>query len=173
MDQEAEKRVSSSEEEVIAEWKSPSRLFKKRDREYFINIGAIVFLLSVILVFAREFALIATVLSVVFFIYVLSTVPPEDVKHRIMSLGIDSAGRFYRWEEFADFWFEEQWGQVLLVLRPFVSSRLIILLGDQPKSRIREYVAKYIPFREEPDRNWIDNAARWMSEKIPLEKPQS
>lgn len=173
MDQEAEKRVSSSEEEVIAEWKSPSRLFKKRDREYFINIGAIVFLLSVILVFAREFALIATVLSVVFFIYVLSTVPPEDVKHRITSLGIDSAGRFYRWEEFADFWFEEQWGQVLLVLRPFVSSRLIILLGDQPKSRIREYVAKYIPFREEPDRNWIDNAARWMSEKIPLEKPQS
>ena len=173
MDHEEEKRVSSPEEEVFAEWKSPSRLFKKRDREYFINIGAIVFLLSVILVFAREFALIATVLSVVFFIYVLSTVPPEDVKHRITSLGIDSAGRFYRWEEFADFWFEEQWGQVLLVLRPFVSPRLIILLGDQPKSRVREYVAKHIPFREEPDRNWIDNAARWMSEKIPLEKPQS
>lgn len=160
-------------EEVYAEWSSPSRLFKKRDREYFVNIAAIVFLLSVILVFAREFVLIATVLSIVFLIYVLSTVPPEEVKHRITSLGIESAGHFYRWEELADFWFEEQWGQVMLVLRPYQATRVIILLGDQQKMHVRDFVAKHIPFREEPDRNWVDNAARWMSEKIPLEKPHA
>jgi hypothetical protein len=41
------------------------------------------------------------------------------------------------------------------------------------KEKIRELVAKYIPFREEPDRNWVDNAARWITEKVPLEKPQA
>lgn len=169
---ENEKKRVSGNEEVYAEWSSPSRLFKKRDREFFVNIAAIVFLLCVILVFAREFVLIATVLSMVFLIYVLATVPPEDVKHRITSLGIESAGHFYRWEEFADFWFEEQWGQVMMIVRPYLSARLIILLGSQPKMRIRDFVAKHIPFREEPDRTWIDNAAHWMSEKIPLEKPQ-
>ena len=163
-------RESQQEEEVYASWSSPSRLFKKRDREFFVNILAIVFLLCVILVFVREFVLIATVLSIVFLIYVLSTVPPEEVKHRITNMGIESAGHFYRWEEFSDFWFEEQWGQTLLVLRSFVAPRNIILLGDQKKDRIRDAVAKYIPYREEPDKNWIDNAAHWISEKIPLEK---
>lgn len=160
-------------EEVYAAWSSPSRLFKKRDKEFFVNILAIVFLLSVILVFIREFVLIATVLSIVFLIYVLSTVPPEEINHRVTNLGIESAGYFYRWEEFADFWFEEQWGQRMLILRPYTSPRLIILLADQNKEKIRERIAQHIPYREEPDRNWVDNAARWISEKIPLEKPQS
>lgn len=161
------------QEEVYASWSSPSRLFKRRDREFFVNILAIVFLLSVILVFVREFVLIATVLSIVFLIYVLSTVPPEDVKHRITNMGIESAGHFYRWEEFADFWFEEQWGQTMLVLRSYIAPRNIILLGDQNKEKIREAVAKHIPFREEPDQNWVDSAAKWISEKIPLEKQTS
>lgn len=161
---------SSAHEEVYAEWMSPSRLFKKRDREYFVNIGAIVLLLSVILVFAREFVLIATVLSIVFLIYVLSTVPPEDVRHRITNLGLESAGHFYRWEEFADFWFDEQWGQNLLVFRPFLAPRMTILLGHEDRNKVREYIAKHIPFREQPDTTWVDNAAHWLSEKIPLEK---
>jgi len=168
-----EKRQGVQSEQVFCEWSAPARLFKKRDREYFVNIFAIVFLLSVILVFAREFVLIAAVFSIVFLIYVLSTVPPEDVQHRITNLGIESAGRFYRWEELADFWFEEQWGQQMMIVRPFMTTRLIILLGNQQKDKIREFVAAYIQFRKVPDRTWMDNAARWISEKIPLEKPAS
>lgn len=166
-------RQEPKEEEVYVAWTSPSRLFKKRDREFFVNILAIVFLLSVILVFVREFVLIATVLSIVFLIYVLATVPPEDVNHRITNLGIESTGHFYRWEEFADFWFEEQWGQHMVVLRPFMTPRMIILLGSEKQEKIREMIARHIPYREEPDRSWVDNAARWISEKIPLEKPQA
>ncbi|MFZ5845394.1 MAG: hypothetical protein ACOY0S_02915 [Patescibacteria group bacterium] len=158
-------------EEVYLEWSSPSRLFKKRDREYFTNIGAIVFLLTVILVFAREFLLIAAVLSIVFLIYVLSTVPPEEVKHRLTNLGIESAGHFYRWETLAEFWLEEQWGQTLLVIRPILGPRIIILLADQDRAHVREIVAKHIPFREQPEKTWVDNAASWLTKKIPLEKP--
>lgn len=156
--------------EVLYSWSSPSRLFKKRDKEYFTNVGAIVFLLIVILLFAREFLLIAAVVSVVFLIYVLSTVPPEDVEHAVTSLGIDSAGHFYRWEEFFDFWFEEQWGQALLVLNPKIGTRVIILLGHADGKKVRELIAQHIPFREAPEKSWVDNAATWLSEKVPLEK---
>lgn len=158
-------------QEVLLTWISPSRLFKRWDKEYFTNIGAIVFLLAVILVFAREFVLIAAVVSIVFLVYVLSTVPPEDVTHRITNLGIESAGRFYRWEELVDFWFEEQWGQVMLKIRPALGTHIIVLLGSEDKNKVREIVAKYIPFREQPEKTWVDNAATWISEKIPLEKP--
>lgn len=164
--------VERREEELLV-WMSPSRLFKRRDREYFTNIGAIVFLLTIILVFAREFVLIAAVLSIVFLIYVLSTVPPEDIKHRITNLGLESAGHFYRWEELVEFWFEEQWGQTMVMLRPIIGPRIVILLGSEDRTKIRELLARFIPYREKPERSWVDNASNWLTQKIPLEKPQS
>lgn len=173
MDQVPPEVPEEKREEVFFEWSSPSRLFKHRDREYFTNVGAIVFLLSVILIFAREYVLVAAVISIVFLIYVLSTVPPEEVKHRITNVGIETAGRFYRWETIADFWLEEQWGQGLLVLRPIMGTRIIILLANQDKTKIRETVARYVPFRATPVKTWTDNAASWLSRKIPLEKPVS
>ncbi|MBI3576510.1 hypothetical protein HY086_00520 [Candidatus Gottesmanbacteria bacterium] len=171
MDKTADSTNQEKQEEIYLTWTSPSRLFKKRDKEYFTNIAAIVFLLSIILVFAREFVLIAAVVSIVFLVYVLSTVPPEEVQHKITNLGIESAGHFYRWEELMEFWFEQQWGQNMLVIRPFLGSRIIILLVNQKEEKIRELIAKHIPFREVPDKTWVDNAASWLTQKIPLEKP--
>jgi hypothetical protein len=165
---ESEREVA---QEVLLAWSSPSRLFKRRDKEYFTNIGAIVFLLIIILVFAREYLLIAAVVSIVFLVYVLSTVPPEEVGHRITNLGLDSAGHFYRWEELVDFWFEEQWGQTMLVLRPIVGTRIVVLLGSEDNVEVRKLIAEYIPFREKPEKTWVDNAAQWITDKIPLEKP--
>lgn len=158
-------------EEIYLAWTSPSRLFKRRDREFFTNVGAIVFLFTIIFVFAREFVLVVAILSIVFFVYVLSTVPPEDVRHKITNLGMTSAGHFYPWEELVDFWFEEQWGQVILVVRPINTSRIIILLGDQKKEKVQAAVEKHIPIQKNPDKSWVDNAARWLTEKVPLEKP--
>lgn len=168
-----DKKTPDEHREVLLEWTSPSRLFKKRDKDYFTNIAAIVFLLVVILLFAREFLLIAAILSIVFLVYVLSTVPPENVKHKITNLGIESADYFYRWENLVEFWFEEQWGQTMLMVRPIIGARIIILLGDQSKIEVRELLTKHIPFREKPEKSWVDNAASWLSKKIPLEKPAS
>lgn len=171
MDNDAAPGKREKRKEVYLSWTSPSRLFKKRDKEYFTNIGAIVFFLIVILVFAREFLLIAAVVSVVFLIYVLSTVPPEDIEHHITNIGIESAGHFYRWDELAGFWFEDQWGQGMLVFKPHVGTRIIILLGHEDRDKIRELLVEYIPFHEKPEKTWVDNAATWLSKKVPLDKP--
>ncbi|MFH0749914.1 MAG: hypothetical protein V1917_03310 [Candidatus Gottesmanbacteria bacterium] len=172
MDETSARATPTTKEEVYITWTSPSRLFKRRNKEYFTNIGAIVFLLVVILIFAREFVLVAAVLSIVFLIYVLSTVPPEDITHRLTNLGIESAGHYYRWEECAAFWFEEQWGQVLFILQPIIGPRIIILLGAQDKKQIQDVAEKHIPFREQPEKSWVENTASWLAKKIPLEKPQ-
>jgi len=173
MDENQNAEITPVRQEVFLEWTSPSRLFKQRNKEYYTNIGAIVVLLVIILIFAREFLLIAAVLSIVFFIYVLSTVPPEEIIHRITNLGIESAGTFYRWEMLDDFWFEEQWGQVMLVIRPIVGVRIIMLLSHVSRDQVREILTKHIPYRDKPDKNWVDNVSTWLSQKIPLEKPTS
>jgi hypothetical protein len=171
MDENEQPPENTKIEEEYLRWTSPSRLFKKRDADYYKNVGAIVFLLVVIMLFAREYMLVVAVLSIVFFIYVTSTVPPENVEHRITNLGIESVGQFYRWEQLAEFWFDERWGQEMIEIQPIFGTRIVILLDKSIKNEIRDAVAKYIPYREHPQKTFVDNAATWISEKIPLEKP--
>ena len=60
-----------------------------------------------------------------------------------------------------------------MVVRPYLSPRVLILLGIQDRDQVRELVAKHIPFRSEPEKTWVDNAASWLTKKIPLEKPSA
>jgi len=36
---------------------------------------------------------------------------------------------------------------------------------------VKELIGDRIPFREQPQKNWVDNAATWLTKKVPLEKP--
>jgi hypothetical protein len=161
---------NEKEPEVYLSWSSPSRLFKKRDTEFYKTVGAIVFLIAIILVIASEYMLVLAMLSILFFVFVLSTVPPENVEHRVTNLGIESAGHYYRWEELSEFWFDKQWGQSLLILKPAFGTRMVILLGEEKQEKVREIIGKHIPFRETPEKTWVDNASSWLSSKIPLEQ---
>src|SRR3989344_2790499 len=81
--------VSHEPKEIktLLNWRSPSRPFKKRSRDYFTTIAAIVFLIGVILLFIKEFLLIGVILALMFVSYVLATVPPEEVEHEISTEG--------------------------------------------------------------------------------------
>lgn len=54
-------------EELIFEWRSSARPFKKRNKRYYVTIALIVFLISLILFFAGQFLPIAVVVAVAFF----------------------------------------------------------------------------------------------------------
>ena len=56
-------------------------------------------------------------------------------------------------DELVEFWFEEQWGQVMLVMKPHLGTRIIILLGSEDRSRVRELLVEHIPFREQPEKH--------------------
>lgn len=156
-------------QETLYTWESPSRLYKKRNKEYYKTIGVILFLFVVILVFAQEFLLIFALLSVVFFMYVLSTVPPENVKHKITNLGVETDNNYYRYEQLSEFWFEEQWEQTMCVFRQAIGARIVVLIHKKDKETIRNMLVKHLPFREEPKKSWVDNASKWLTETIPLE----
>ncbi|MCL4382338.1 hypothetical protein M1545_00960, partial [Patescibacteria group bacterium] len=103
---------------------------------------------------------------------VLATIPPEEVEHKITSLGLESVGHFYKWEELVAFWFAEKWGQSLLVVTTKLKfpGRLVILTGIEDKEKIKALLSKNLAFKEKPEKNWMDDAAKWLSEKVPLEK---
>lgn len=167
--------MAAQEEQTLLIWKSPSRPFKKRQREFYTTVGAIVFLLAVILVFIKEFLLIGAILALSFVAYVLSTVPPEEVEHKITSNGLESAGHTYKWEELTEFWFGERWDQPILYISTKLRfpARLVILTTGQDKEKIKTALGKHLNFKEKPEKTWMDDAAKWLSEKVPLEEPRT
>jgi hypothetical protein len=168
----SEIRVRQPEpEKVLMTWESPVRLYKKRDREYFTTIGVIVILLSVILLFAKEFLLVGVILSFAFVSYTLASIPPPKVKHEITNKGVRSGSKLYLWETLGRFWFEEKWKQDTLMIENFIGfpGRLSVILSDEvDKKQLEEEVSARL-IKEQPSPSPIDKAAQWISDKVPLE----
>ncbi len=127
---------------TLLAWTASERPFRRRDREYFTTMGAIVFLLAVILIFLQEWLLIAVIAALMFVAYIMATIEPRKVNHQLTNRGIITGGKNYNWEDLSRFWFEEKGSQKIL-------SRYLLL--------------------EEPEKTWIDNASEWLSRRVPLE----
>jgi hypothetical protein len=156
---------------TLLKWQAPVRPFKKRDREYYTTIGAIVFLLAIILLFLREWLLIAVMVALTFVAYVLATVEPEATEHEITTRGVLTGGRIYKWEELRRFWFSSKWKDKVLHIDTNLAfpSRLMLLLGDKAEAEVKKVLQKYVQY-EVPEETFMDRSAKWLSEKIPLEK---
>lgn len=164
--------TNASTENILLEWESLSRPFKPRTKEFYKTSAALVFLLSVILIFIGEFLLIGVIVALFFVMYVLSTVPPEKIKHRVTNLGIETGGNFHKWEEMREFWFDEKYGQKLLVVRMVLNfpTHLQILLGEVDEEKLKRAISENVPFKEKPERTFLDQASEWLGKKIPLER---
>jgi hypothetical protein len=159
-------------EKVLLIWKAPARAFKERSREYFTTIGAIVLLVAIILIFIREFLLVAVILAFAFVAYVLASVKPEEVEHTITTRGIRTGGKFYRWDTLGRFWFEDKFGNQLLVIETMLSfpNRLILLLNHGvTQETVVEALRRYL-LNETPMPGFLDKAGDWLSKKVPLEE---
>lgn len=157
--------------EVLLAWQSPSHPFKKRNRVFYQTVAALTFLFIVIVFFLHEYLLIGVILSITFVVYVLSTIPPMTVEHKITPIGFDNAGKLYRWEELYAFWYEKKWEYTLLVLQtrlPF-PSQVRCVISSELKEKTKDIIGKYLLHLEKPPKSALDNLADWLNKKIPLE----
>lgn len=157
---------------VLLDWEAPSRPFIRRSKEFYRTVGSIAFLFVVILFFIQEYLLIFAILSVLFVVYVLSTVPPDKVHNQITTLGISTADHFHKWDEMHAFWFDEKYGSRMVVVRLVMGfpTHLALLISPTQEAEIKRILSQKLPFQEKPERTFLDNAASWLSEKIPLER---
>jgi hypothetical protein len=45
-----------------------------------------------------------------------------------------------------------------------------MLLGSQDPASIKDLLAKHLDYKEKPEKDFMDDATNWLTEKIPLEK---
>jgi hypothetical protein len=158
--------------EILLSWKGPSHPFKKRDKMFYQTVAALTFLFVVIVFFMHEFLLIGVILSIAFVVYVISTVPPLEVEHKITPLGFENAGRLFRWVELYGFWIEKKWDYTILIIQTrlaFPGQVMAVLNNSDDEKRVKEIVGKYLLFMEKPPKSMVDSFSNWLSNKFPLD----
>ena len=160
----------NEEIKTLVSWKSPLRVFVKRDKKHFTNLIMVVFLISGVLIFFKEFLLVGVILTLVFVTYVTSTVEPPEFEHKITTKGITSGGHTYPWEELKEFWLVQKDGQTIINVDTKVRfpGRLFIVLNKEIVEEVRTSLSRYISFREEPKVIWLDQVTDWFSKKLQL-----
>ncbi len=130
----------------------------------------VVFLISGVLIFFKEFLLVGVILALVFVAYINSTIEPPEFEHKITTKGVTSGGHTYLWEELKEFWMVQKNGQTVLNVDTNVRfpGRLFIVLNEEIVEKVRTSLSKYISFREEPKTVWLDQVTDWFSQKLQL-----
>jgi len=155
---------------ILFSWKAPLRPFKRRDREFWTTVIAIIFLVGMILFFVKEWLLIAAMVALAFVYYVLSTVPPEEIEYRITNRGITFADKSYDWDYLWRFWFSDKYSDRLLNIdtKLTLPGRLSFVIKKEEEKTIEEIMEKYL-LHEEAEPTFFDKASSWLAKKIPLE----
>lgn len=163
-----------NEEITLYEWTAAERAFQKKDKDFWITAIAILVLVSVILIFIKEFFLIISLGSLLFLFYVLSTVPPGEIKYRITNRGIYFGEGQYYWDIFEKFWFKTNLSSEMIHLGTLLRFPRVVSLVIKPqdKDKLKEIVIKKIPMIENPP-NFVDKLTAWVAEKLPLEKREN
>ena len=167
---EVKETVDVNEERVLFEWEAPERSFQQRDRDFWITAIAILVLVSVILIFVKEFFLIVALGSVLFLFYVLSTVPPEKVKNKLTNRGVYFGELHYSWDLLERFWFKKSLSSETIQFETKLRfpRQVPLVIDEKDKEKIREIVLKRIPLLESSP-TFVDKLTKWFGERLPLE----
>lgn len=116
----------------LFEWEAPDRYEISFESKGFWVILSLSLLFILFLAILQQYYLMATIISLLFFVYVAGTNKPMIVKHSITARGIDTGGRLYEWFTLDNFWFSIKNGQYLLIVETKLRyPKALLLLLDQ------------------------------------------
>jgi len=156
-------------EELLYSWSAPSRPFKKHNRNYYTTIAVIVLLISLILVFAGQFIPMAVVCAVAFMVYVINSVPPEEIQYGITTYGVRIGEKLYYWDMMTRFWYGSKYDQKLLYIQIVeFPDRLTLVIGDAKQEILTSIFAELL-LLEKPPLTTYEKIAKWLQDKFPLD----
>jgi len=154
----------------LFEWEAPDRYEFKFESKSFIIIVAISLVLILFLAILGKYYLMAALISLLFFIYVLGTTKPMMVKHKITARGIDFSNKLYEWLVFDKFYFTKRKSQNFLIIGTKLRfpSTLILLLNKKDRVPIFLLLQEFILYKDIRKQGRLEKMN--FGEYIPLEK---
>ncbi|HEX8965206.1 MAG TPA: hypothetical protein VF820_02115 [Patescibacteria group bacterium] len=161
-----------TEVKTLLAWTAPGRPFQKKSKIFYSTSLLIMLFVEIILFLFGQYMLMLVVLSFVFVVFMLATVPPRDFHYRISTEGIFIEDHFYLWSELYDFYFKKRQGQTILHVstHAFLPGELTLTLGEVDQNHVKAVILPYLPYREYISPSFMDKAGDWLSKTFPLEQ---
>lgn len=142
----------------LYEWEAPDRYEFDFESKSFWIILSLSLLFILFLAILQQYYLMATMISLLFFVYVAGTNKPVTVTHKITARGVDTGNRLYEWFMLENFWFSIKNGQYLLIVetRLRYPRALVLLLDKADKDAIFVLLQERVLYRDIRKQGKID-----------------
>jgi hypothetical protein len=154
----------------LFEWEAPERYEYSFDDKSFILIVVISLVLILFLAILNKYFLMATLISLLFFLYVVFSTKPMRVKHKITARGIDFDNKLYEWYTLDNFYFTKRNKQNFLIVNTKLRFpvTLTMLLDEKDRLPIFLLLQEYVLYKDIKKQDKLEKMS-W-GEYIPLEK---
>lgn len=144
----AEKEIVLEESDIPAkkvvqniklfEWEAPDRYRFEFNTKTFWIILALSLVFVLFLAILEQYYFMASIIALLFFVYVAGTNKPFRIKHKITARGVDTGGKLFEWFVLDSFWFSIKNGQYLLIIETKLRypKSLMLLLDGADKDAI-------------------------------------
>jgi hypothetical protein len=155
-----------SSKQVLFSWHAPARPFKRRSRDFYVNLMAMAFLIGIVLFIIEGFMPILLMISLLFLFYIMSTIEPDKMEYEITSNGINFGNLETPWNQLGRFWFTYRFGsEVLVIETASLLGRTEIVINPDDKNKIKDILSKYLVFEKIPPSTMdkmVNRASRFM-----------
>ncbi|HVX92867.1 MAG TPA: hypothetical protein VHA74_02005 [Candidatus Dojkabacteria bacterium] len=151
-------------------WDAPVRFKLPFNEKTFFIILGVCLLFTVYLAVVAQYGLMASVIALMFFIYIAGTTPPYKVTHEVTARGIDSMGKLYEWFMLGSFWFAKKENEYLMVVDTKLKtpSRLLLFVTEKELKVLFILLQDKLVYKDIRKQSWLEKQT--YGEYIPLEK---
>ena len=154
----------------LFEWETPDRYEYSFDDKSFIIVIAISLVLILFLAILGKYFLMAALISLLFFIYVVFSTKPLMVKHKVTARGVDFNDKLYEWFMLDSFYFSKRKEQNFLIVntRLRFPNTLIMLLDEKDRLPLFLLLQENVLYKDIKKQGRIEKMS--FGEYIPLDE---
>jgi hypothetical protein len=154
----------------LFEWEAPDRYEYSFDNKSFVVVIALSLVLILFLAILGKYFLMAALISLLFFIYVVFSTKPNMIKNRITARGVEYDDKLYEWFMLDSFYFTKKKEQNFLIVNTKLSfpSTLIMLLDEKDRLPIFLLLQEYVLYKDIRKQGRLEKMS--FGEYLPLEK---
>lgn len=162
--------VRKEPEKELIKWSAPARPFKRKNRQFYVTLFAMVGLAALVLFLAEGIMPVVLLASLLFLYYIMNTVEPEIIEYKITTRGIYMAKKISEWNGLTRFWFSNRSEKDLLIIETlYFPGRAEYVIPDDRKDEIKKYLSSFL-IEEEAPPTFLDKATSWFAAKLPGNK---
>lgn len=154
----------------LFEWEAPDRYEYSFDDRSFIIVIAISLVLILFLAILGKYFLMAALISLLFFVYVVFSTEPMMITHKITARGVEYNEKLYEWFMLDSFYFTKRKNQNFLIIETKLRfpSSLIFLLEEDDRLPIFLLLQEYVLYKDVRKQGRLEKMN--FGEYIPLEE---